>query len=352
MDPRDVYPEPIYQGIYAPLDVRNPVPKSVAFQMAYEHVSNQIIDEFQYNSWFFDHMPRVTTTNYVHCGGTTTYKYYRIANLAYAFPMDGALMKNDGIGNEWKSQISHAVLGISDLFNEMVIRGDSAVPRDKSDPAVGPGSFDGLDKIIRKESLHVWNDPLDLTGLSNTSKVGDDETKSYQWHVVINKMRARLRKLRPAPTFILGNSPLISALRALGCITGTYQMPQNDFGFKNGSIMGIELIPMGHRCAKYEEIIPTTKLNTKCRENPGGKEGKTYETVAYVGSFGADAIMGLQPPGGPVSIRQLDLTSSGYVKKVDIEMQIGMVVMSRHACGMFTKICLPKNLAEAYNCAF
>lgn len=377
-DPREVYPEPIRQGVHAPIGIKNPVPKDVVLQSAYEYVSRDIIDEFRHQSWFFDHMPRIEITNAVYGGGTTTYKYYRaagtasatsrpinsevdetytdktseitnIANLASSVSMDVALMRLGGIEDEWNFQLKGALQGVSDLFNEMVIRGDSAVPARKDDPAVGPAAFDGLDKIIRKESLHVWNRALDLTGLDLTEPVvidGVQNTRSHPHYGVINKMMAWMRKLRPAPTFILGNDELIAALSALGSMTGIYQAQKNDFGDTIDTIKGISLIPMGKRCGYNEEIIPIRKTNTKCRENPNGKPNQTYETVAYVGSFGDLAIQGLQLPGDLVEIRLPDMNVSGHMKKVDIDMQIGMVVKSRHSVGMFEHVCLPADLIE------
>lgn len=378
MDPREIYPDPIPQGIHAPLGIRNPVPKRVAFATAYEHLANGIIDEFQHQSWFFDHMPRMTLTDTVHGGGTTTYKYYRtanlasatareynsevdetyvelksaetnIANLASAISMDVDLMNIGGITNQWNMQMNFAVQGIADLFNEMVIRGDSAVQRDPKDRAVGPASFDGLHKIIKDDSLHVWEETLDLTGLGMQTTEGDDDrrrTTTNIWLDVIDQMMARLRKLRPYPTFILGNDNLISALSALGRRTGVYQMTKNEWGQPIGEIEGIQLIPMGKRCAKNQQIIETYTTDRICRENPNGEAGETFETTAYVGSFGPNAIQGLQLPGELVTIRLPDFSTSGYVKKADIEMHIGMAVMSRHACGMFTHVCIPRGLIE------
>lgn len=331
--------------------------------------SSPVIDEFRRQSWFFDQMPRREITNVAYGGGTITYRYYRAANppsaatrpyytevdvpdtgktseetniaiLRTAVDMDVDLMRFGGIEDEWNSQIKHAMLDLSDLFNEMVIRGDSAVPCVKSDHTVGPASFDGLDKIIRKELLYVWDTPLDLTGLD--LMVVDDETKQTQTnmcHGTISKMMVRLRKLRPRPTFILGNDALISALSALGRRTGIYQAQKNDFGDFIDQINGISLIRMGKRWGRNEEIIPVRKTKTKCRVNPDGK-GTTLETTAYVGSFGDLAIMGLQLPGDLVKFRFPDMNTSGYVKKVDIEMRIGMAVMSRYACGMFEHVCI------------
>lgn len=53
-------------------------------QIAYEHLSKGIIDEFRHQSWFFDHMPCKLVKNAVDGGGTTAYKYDRVANLASA----------------------------------------------------------------------------------------------------------------------------------------------------------------------------------------------------------------------------------------------------------------------------
>lgn len=341
---------------------------------AYEHLATEIINEFQHQSWFFDHMPRMTLTDTVHGGGTTTYKYYRaanlasatareynsevdetyveleskktnIANLASAIPMDVDLVNISGFKTQWDMKMPFAVQGIADLFNEMVIRGDSAVPRNPEDRAVGPGSFDGLDKIIKDDSLHVWEETLDLTGLSTTTTTKLDEQGGLRgeanvWFDVIDQLMSRIRTLRPYPTFILGNDNLISALSALGRRTGVYQMTKNEWGQPIGEIEGIQLIPMGKRCAQNRQIIETVKSNTKCRENPEEKPSETFETTAYVGSFGPNAIRGLQLPGELVSIRMPDFSSSGYVKKADIEMHIGMAVMSRHACGMFEHVCI------------
>lgn len=324
-------------------------------------ISRHIIDECRHQSWFFDHMPRIKLTR------TTTYKYYRVANLASAtareyysevdetyveltseetnianlassFRMDDDYMRNGDIN----MLMSFAATGIAELFNEMVIHGKSDAPRDKSYPAVGPGSFDGLHEIIQKKSLHVWKEPLDLTGLGNTeTKTDGAVTPGRQtiWLDVNDQLMSRLAELRPAPTFILGNRKLISALTALGRITGTYQRQQNDFGKTIGSIDGISLIPMGNRCARNEEIIPVRKTETKCRDNPDGT-GKTLETTAYVGSFGDLAIMGLQLTDDLVEIRMPDMNTSGHDKKVDIEMPIGMAVKSQHACGMFESVCI------------
>lgn len=335
-------------------------------------ISRHIIDECRHQSWFFDRMPRIELTDTVHGGGTTTYKYYRtanlasatareynsevsetyvelksaetnIANLASAISMDVDLMNIGGITNQWNMQMNFAVQGIADLFNEMVIRGNSALPRSSTDRAIGPGSFDGLDKIITEDSLHVWEETLDLTGLgmqTGENEAGKSLTKTNVWLDVIDSMMARLRKLRPYPTFILGNDNLISALSALGRRTGVYQMTKNEWGVPIGEIEGISLIPMGNRCAQNKQIIETFKTNTVCRENPKGEDGKTFETTAYVGSFGPNAIQGLQLPGDLVTIRLPDFSTSGYVKKVDIEMHIGMAVMSRHACGMFKHVCI------------
>lgn len=328
----------------------------------HEHIRKTIIDKLSDENWFFAHLyPFIVTVN---DDVLPTYKYYRvkhasavarefysevpenlveqksvetnIATLAFAISMEDDLMNIESPVNQWNMQMKFAVTKISDLFNEMVIRGNSAVPAKKDDPAVGPATFDGLDKIIHEELFHVWETPLDLTGLD--LMVVDDKTKQTKtnvWQGVFDKMMARLRELSPKPTFILGNYDLISALSDLGRRTGTYQRQQNDFGDIIEQINGISLIPMGKRCGYNEEIIPLRKTNTPCRENPSGKNGETFETTAYVGSFGKTAIMGLKLPGELVSISMSD-----------IKMHIGMAVMSSHACGMFTHVCIPESLIE------
>lgn len=285
--------------------------------------------ELKHQNWFFNNLPRLIISNVEVGGGTTTYyNYSRMVSLPSAVARSynsfevpepaehehvGTNIVNLAPAISMDADLKSAVAGISDLFNEMVIRGNISAECNSDDPAVGPTSFDGLDKIIRNELPYVWEEPLDLTDLRYI-----DAADSY--------LRSCLSELRPRPTFILGNEDLISALSALARRTGTYTMTQNDFGIRIGSIDGISLIPMGNRYAKDEQIIKTYRTNTKCRVNPDGEPGQTFETTAYVGSFGYCAIQGLQ--------LQDELLS------------IGMAVRSKFACGMFTKVCLPKTLIE------
>lgn len=304
------------------------------------------IDEFELQNWFFHNLLRHPQKDFrlvnSHTSEAKTCEYFRLmsrppfatSRLIWEEPDIEPIKITPERTNIAKFVVTD-ITGMNELFNEMVIRGDSSAPENPDDRAVGPATFDGLNKIITKNPLHVWEETLDLTGLEYTTN-DDGQGVTAQWLDVINQIMEHLHELSPPPTFILGNDTLISALSELGRRADMYTMTQNDLGMKFARIGGISLIPMGKRYAKNEQIIPISLSNRKTRENPEQKPGETFETQAYVGSFGRYAIMGLQLQ---------DVSSSGY-EKADNEMHIGMAVNSVHACGMFTHICLPKSLID------
>lgn len=441
-DPREIIPRPMEQEHFLQTDggIRYPVTKDEATVGAYEAIDKDIIDEFIYQDWFFANIPLRECVDAVNGGGASVYKFWRytdltsatfrrynedvsetkthkesytanIGNLASAFSMDVELMSLGSIEDAWEEGKYRAAQGMARLFNDTVIRGDvSAAPVPgnpelgiPADPTKGTDAFDGLDVIIRKDSLHVWDEALDLTGLGGTYGqvttngalkgvnkddgtgdatalqnakalttkktatagldtatpfVSDFALQNNVWYDVIDQLMGRIRKLRPAPTFILGNDDLISAMSILANRTGTWSQKSDDWGHTVDTIRGIQLISMGRRANQYEkEIIPTEKikidnLNDWGLPKPRYSYGDdyVYKTTAYLGSFGATAIQGLTLPGNLIKVREPESMDRGeWVKKWRVSMHLGMAVKTRNACGMFVNIYLPKTVIERPN---
>ncbi|MCQ2355433.1 MAG: hypothetical protein MJ014_00170 [Methanocorpusculum sp.] len=371
--------------------MRNAVPAEIMLANSHAYISNRVIQEWRHTNVFYGLAPKIPMTDPIHRDkASLIYRFLRdpnagnsgtgarrpfnstisatyfgmesvstsIANLATAVVIDKDEMLFGGSETQWAAQVARARKDIEVVFNEMVIRGDPTAPDVKTDKARGPGSFAGLDKIVREAGWHVWPDTIDLTGLGSTLALDDrgDRQTTALWMDVAQTLFFRIRKLNPKPTWILGNDDLINALTALGQRLQTYWIQTISVSdMKDAPVVtyqvpmleDIMLISLGKRASETGvDVIPSYTSNLRTRENPGKKGNSTYETKAYVGSFGEDGVALLTLPNhefvfhGPIDV------NDGFGQRWNMEMFIGMVVHSRDSVGMFEHIALPKHVFE------
>jgi hypothetical protein len=382
------YPTPIPQTTRPPVNATIPLPLAVVRQTAQAYVQQGLIDEFQHQNWFFANCPWLGLTDPQGGGSTLTYRYQRWSStpgatarefnkevtetysetesestetkmLNSAFAIDEDIATQGGMINHLTEQFSRAITGVSDLFNEMVIRGDShsVVAGDQCKQYT---AFDGFEHFATK-TWHNWNDPLDLSMLA-------PEFNSIRGANSLNRqLMTQLGRLVPYPTYCLGNNDAIPALSALAQEIGNWSHVDGEWVQPIDKIGSVSLVPMGRKCASLQQIIPTKIVDVtqapytsmpkpKVAVNDAGEPGLTDATHKFVpvtnlyfSSFGNDSIMGIYPGDGQFKVKPPNMSESGYVHRGDVEMKCALVMKSRNCLGVMNTVFLPYDVVEWRN---
>ena len=201
-----------------------------------------VIDEFRKNNFLLDNLTFDDAVSPTGGGATMTYAYTRLLtqptaafreiNTEYtpqevskqrhtvdlkvfggAFQVDRVIAKMGGIVSEVTLQMQQKIKAAQALFNDTVINGDSAVDAK---------AFDGLDKALTGSSTELV--PTAAIDLSTSAAVDTN------WKSFLDLLDEFLMGLDGTPTAIMGNTKMISKLRAIARRASMYQVTQNAWG--------------------------------------------------------------------------------------------------------------------------
>ena len=202
-----------------------------------------VIDEFRKSNWILDHITFDDAVSPTGGGATPTYSYTRLKtqptaqfreiNKEYtphevtkerhsvdikvfggSYQIDRVIANMGGIVSEVELQQSQKIKAAQALFNDTFINGDSAVDSN---------AFDGLEKALAGSSTE-YNAGESVIDLSTSQLVTDN----FQYF--LDMLDEFLRGLDGEPSFIAGNTKLISKLRACARRASMYNVTKTDWG--------------------------------------------------------------------------------------------------------------------------
>lgn len=302
-----------------------------------------VIDEFRKSNFILDHMNFDDAVSPTGGGATLTYSYTRLktqpqaafreVNTEYApstvekerhsvdlkvfggsFEIDRIIANMGGIVSEVDLQINQKVKAANALFNETFINGDSAVDAK---------AFDGLDKALTGSSTEFNAGSSDTAvDLSTSANI----TANYV--TFLDMLDEFLTGLDGTPSFIGGNTRMISVLRACARRAGVYQTTKNDFGSQVESYNGIPFVDFGAKSGSNDPVVSIDS-----------ETATAGHTSLYTGRLALDGLHGVSMAGqSPVKTWLPDFTTAGAVKKGEVEMVAAIALKASKAAGVFRKI--------------
>ena len=313
-----------------------------------DKIDQQVIDEFRRGSMLLDRMIFDDAVSPGTGGSTLTYGYMRLetpavagfrkinhpydnqeairqaytANLKIfggAFELDRVIAQTGGAIDEVNFQLQQKIKAATNLFHYAVINGDEG----QGDGEV----FDGLDVALVDSSTEIGKETyLDL---STTAKVDDN------YMAAIDTLDNFLSELDGRPTFLLGNSKLLTKIKAVARRAGYLTPSEDAFGRKAEAYDGIPLIDLQYYVNESFETVPTVPIVE--REIDSGTV--TGLTDLYAVRLGLDGFHGVTVTGnGIINTYIPDFNQPGPVKTGEVEMVAAVVLKATRAAGVLRNI--------------
>lgn len=297
-----------------------------------------VIDEFRKSNWILDHITFDDAVSPTGGGATPTYSYtrlktqptaqFRAINTEYtpsevtkerhsvdikvfggAYQIDRVIANMGGIVSEVELQQSQKIKAAQALFNNTFINGDEAVDTN---------AFDGLEKALTGSSTE-YNTGDTIIDLSTSQLVTDN----FQYF--LDMLDEFLRGLDGEPSFIAGNTKLISKLRACARRAAMYQVTKSDWGTNVESYGNIPFVDLGAKPGTNDDVV---KIDTA-----------KGTTSLYVARLSMDGLHGVSFAGmAPVQTWLPDFTTAGAVKTGEVEMNAAIALKASKAAGVFRNI--------------
>lgn len=297
-----------------------------------------VIDEFRKSNWILDHIIFDDAVSPTGGGATPTYSYTRLKtqptaqfreiNKEYtphevikerhsvdikvfggAYQIDRVIANMGGIVSEIDLQQSQKIKAAQALFNDTFINGDSAVDSD---------AFDGLDKALTGSSTE-YNTGESIIDLSTSELVTDN----FQYF--LDMLDEFLRGLDGEPSFIAGNTKLISKLRACARRASMYQVTKTDWGTNVESYGNIPFVDLGTKPGTNDEVV--------------GIDATNGTTSLFAARLALDGLHGVSFAGvAPVQTWLPDFNTAGAVKTGEVEMNAAIALKASKAAGAFRNI--------------
>ena len=305
-----------------------------------DYLQMGVIDEFRKSSWIMDHLTFDDVVSPTGGGATLTYAYtrlitqptaaFRVVNSEYtpqtvtkqryttdlkifggSFEIDRVIADMGGIINEVDLQTRQKVKAAQALFNDTFINGDSAT---------NASAFDGLDKaLVGSSTEYNAASGSAAIDLSTSAAV----TSNFQ--TFLDALDEFLGGLDGAPSFLAGNTKLISKLRACARRASMYQVTKTNWGTQVESYGNIPFVDLGAKSGTNVDVVAT--------------DATAGTTSLYAGRLGLDGLHGVSMAGqSPVNVWLPNFTTAGAVKKGEVEMIAAIALKASKAAGVFRKI--------------
>ncbi|MFQ7001811.1 MAG: major capsid protein [Clostridium sp.] len=299
-----------------------------------------VIDEFRKSNWILDHLTFDDAVSPTGGGATMTYAYtrlktqptagFRAINTEYtpsevtkerhtvdlkifggSYQIDRVIANMGGIVSEVELQQSQKIKAANALFNDTFINGDSATDSK---------SFDGLEKALVGSSTEYNNGSDKVTiDLSTSAAISTNYTS------FLDMLDEFLTGLDGTPSFIAGNTKLISKLRACARRAAMYQTTKTDWGTQVESYGNIPFVDLGTKAGTNDDVVKT--------------DSSTGTTSLYVARLGLDGLHGVSMAGvSPIQTWLPDFSTSGAVKTGEVEMLAAIALKASKAAGVFRNI--------------
>lgn len=314
-----------------------------------DKVVQQVIDEFRRSSLMLDALTFDDAVSPGTGGSTLTYGYVRLKTPAQAgfralnaeytaqeadreaktvdlkifggsFDIDRVIAQTSGAIDEVAFQLDQKIKAASNLFHYTVINGDSAVTTD---------AFDGLDKALVGSSTEI--------GTTAYIDLSDSTAVDTNYKKMLDELDNFLAELDGKPTFLVGNSKLMTKIKAVARRAGYMTSSEDAFGKKVEGYDGIPLLDLGQFVNIGGVSVPTTAIvDTR---KPNGTDIVTGLTDLYAVRLGLDGFHGVTVTGNKMINAFLpDFKSAGAVKTGEVEMVAAVALKNTRAAGVLRNI--------------
>jgi len=305
-----------------------------------------VIDEFRKSSFILDNISFDNAVSPGTNGATLTYGYtrlitqptaaFRAINEEYtaqevtkqryttelkpfggSFQIDRIIANTGSLVDETNLQIEQKVKGAKALFHDTIINGDAAID---------VNSFDGLNKAITGTSTEFnIASSIDLS----TSSAVDTNYKSF-----LDLIDEFLSNLDGKPTFLGGNSKLITKIKSVARRAGYLTQSEDAFGRKVDAYDGIVLIDLGAKSGTNDPVISIVNTRT-----PNGTDIVTGLTDLYAARLSLDGFHAVSLANQDlIKIWMPDFSTSGAVKTGEVELVAAVVLKATMSAGVFRNI--------------
>ncbi len=233
------------------------------------------------------------------------------------FKIDRVLANTSGAVDEVQFQLQEKIKATTNLFHNAVINGDKAVK-----------GFDGLDVMLAGSSTEISAGADKAIDLSTATAI-DTNYKAF-----LDLMDAFLAELDGVPDMLMGNSKLITKLKACARRAGYLTQSEDAFGRQVDSYNGIKFVDLSYyyNGTTTLPIVPIVSRKHNETTVPG-------LTDLYAARFALDGFHAASPLGGKVISTTIpDFTTAGAVKAGDVEMVAATVLKKTRAAGVLRNI--------------
>lgn len=311
-----------------------------------DDIQKGVIDEFRKSSFILDNITFDNAVTPGTNGATLTYGYtrlitqptaaFRAINNEYtpqevtkdrytvelkpfggSFGIDRIIANTGGLVDEVNLQVQQKVKAANALFHDTIINGDSAVDSN---------SFDGLNKAITGSSTEYNAGAfIDLS----TSTALDTNYKQF-----MDLLDEFLSNLDGKPTFLGGNSKLITKIKSVARRAGYLTQSEDAFGRKVDAYDGIVLVDLGAKAGTNDPVVSIA--NTR---KPNGTDAVTGLTDLYAARLSLDGFHAVSLANQDlVKIWLPDFSTSGAVKNGEVEMVAAVALKATKSAGVFRNI--------------
>ncbi|WHH58479.1 major capsid protein [Petroclostridium sp. X23] len=315
-----------------------------------DKVDQQVIDIFRRESILLDQLVFDDAVSPGTGGSTLTYGYvrmktpatagFRAINTEYtaqvadrekftvdlkifggAFEIDRVIADTSGAVDEVDFQLQEKIKAARNLFHYTVINGDSAVDS---------LAFDGLDKALINSSTEKNTESyIDLS---------DSAAVDTNYKIFLDLLDDFLSDLNGKPNFLMGNSKLMTRIKAVARRAGYLTASEDAFGRKVDSYDGIPLLDLGY----FTDISEGTPVETPVVPIVGrtiGENPLTGLTDLYAPVINLAGFHGVTVTGNSIIRTFLpDFNIPGAVKKGEVEMIGAVALKNTRAAGVLRNI--------------
>lgn len=310
-----------------------------------DHIDQFVVDEFRRSSLLLDALTFDNAVSPGTGGSTLTYGYtrlktpstagFRAINNEYtaneadrenkyvdlkifggAFQIDRVIQDTSGQINEMNFQLQQKIQGARNLFHYTVINGDSSVDSN---------AFDGLDKALTGS-----NTELNTGAVIDLSNEAGLETNKFKF---LDELDSFLAELDGRPSMLMGNSKLITKIKALARRAGYLTSSEDGFGRTVSGYDGIPLVDMGY-FYNGTSTVPSVAIESRTVGT-----AQTGLTDLFAVSLGMDGFHGVSPTGnGVIQTFLPDFRAPGAVKTGEVEMVAAVALKATRKAGVLRNI--------------
>lgn len=319
-----------------------------------DYVDQQVIDSFRRNSLLLDMLVFDDALAANGSGSTLTYSYMREKTPAVAgtreinkeyvpqeatrekysvdvkvfggsYQIDRVIENSSGKASEVARQTEAKIKATCTAFSKTVIDGDGDADAT---------TFDGLDKALRETSTEINAEKyLDIS-------TSDALDKNYK--ELLDLLDEFLASLSGRASCIMGNTFMITKLKAAARRAGYLTHTENSFGKKVAAYDDIPFVDMGYypklNGEKYEEA-PVVPIVTRTFGNGSDSKSVTGLTDIYAPVIGLDSFHGVTVKGNKfISQYPPNFTTPGAVKTGEVEMLAAIAMKTTRSAAVLRNI--------------